>query len=621
MMLRLKVGGAGWLRPWGVAAWFGLLCVCLPSAVVDLDRYPTVWFDEGYKMNAGRTLAERGVYGTETIEGYLPFDPGISSGPADLLPLAGSFWLFGVGVVQARATFVVYTLLAALALYGLAASIFGHRVARLAVTTVLAVPPLAGTGLLIIGRQALGEVPALALIATGVLCWVRGWDRPGWARPIVAGGFIGIGLLSKTQIGLALLPALCLVAIGRGWPSRRQLARELTPTVVAVGVLIAWGLLARAFTTDEQQQANATMLADAIRSNLVTGLWGRTLGRASLVMVALMLVAAGIGTVRLWRSHGGPATRSTAWWAEAFLVCFVALYAAWFSLLSVGWPRYAFAGFVAAILLLVGHLAAALEARWPGRPLLRVAWVLISGGLAVQMLSARESPPGDFAARTASYIDRAVAPDAVVETWEWELSGLSRHRAFHHPHQRYLFEAIRQFSHARAPFDLRYDPLQANPDYVIVGAFGAWTHIYRPEALARLFTLEQQIGPYRIYRRARFARAGGGGISRRIESAGIVPPVAMPPRSGQGRREIKAGRRGPRRVRRDDRAPGLGVQGTTMRTFVGAAGPAPPAPVTSILTATSFVRPLIGTASTPDAGVACVCESTAPVAVSQISMR
>jgi 4-amino-4-deoxy-L-arabinose transferase-like glycosyltransferase len=491
------------LRWVGLVAWFGLLCVCLPSAAVHLDRYPAVWLDEGYKMNAGRTLAEHGVYGTATVEGYLPFDPGIASGPADVVPLAGSFRLFGVGVAQARATFVLYTLLAALALYGLAASIFGHRIARFAATAVLAAPPLAGTGLLLVGRQVLGEAPALALVATGVLCWVRGWDRPGLLRHVVGGLLIGIGLLSKTQIGLALLPALCIVGIGRAWPQRRLLARELVPTALAVGVIGGWALLARVFTTPAQQQANAAMLGDAIRSNLITGLWGQELGHASQAMIAIMLLSTGIGAWRLWRSRGDGAVRSHAWWVETLLVCFVAFYAAWFALLSVGWPRYAFAGFVTALLLLVGYVATALHVRWPGRPLLRAAWVLIGAGLAVQMLTARHAPPENFAAQTVSYIDGAIAPAAVVETWEWELSGLSRHRAFHHPHQRYMFQAIRQFSHAGRAFDLHYDALQANPDYVIVGAFGAWTRIYPPDTLAREFTLVQEIGPYRIYRRLR----------------------------------------------------------------------------------------------------------------------
>jgi 4-amino-4-deoxy-L-arabinose transferase-like glycosyltransferase len=484
---------------------FALICICLPLLMLNLGSSPPVWFDEGYKLNAARTLAERGVYGTYTVDGHQPFDPGISSGPADVVPLAASFALFGTGVAQARLVFVAYSLIMALALYELGSLIFGRQAGLLAALLVIAAPPLAGTGMLAIGRQALGEAPALALILSGVLLWARSWERPGAAGTAFGAGLLlGLGLLSKTQIGIALLPAMLLITVGRCWRRPGQLLRELLPAMVMLGVVAGWALLGRALTDEASRRENAVMLLDAIRTNLLTGLWGRTLSRAALAITAFMAAAAILSGLRLWAHRRMRAANPAIWWAEAFLACFVALYALWFALLSVGWPRYSYAGLMVALLLLGGAIGSALEqARGSLGMLRRLSWLLVGVALLGQLAAVALAPASDDARRTAHYLDTTIARDAIVETWEWELSALSRHTAFHHPHQRYLFLAIRQFSHQQTQFDLQYDALQADPDYLVIGPFGEWTQIYRSDQLEAAFTLVERIGRYQLYKRIR----------------------------------------------------------------------------------------------------------------------
>jgi 4-amino-4-deoxy-L-arabinose transferase-like glycosyltransferase len=488
----------------GIPAWLVLICICLPLLTLNLGGSPSVWFDEGYKMNAARTLAERGVYGTYTVDGYQPFDPGISSGPADMLPLAASFALFGTGVVQARLVFVAYSLLMALTLYALGSLIFGPQAGLLAALLVIAVPPLAGTSLLAIGRQALGEAPALALILSGVLLWARSWERPGAGVAFGAGLLLGLGLLSKTQIGIALLPAMLLITVGRCWRRPGQLLRELLPVVVMLGVIAGWALLGRALTDEASRRENAVMLLDAIRTNLLTGLWGRTLSRTALALTAIMATAAILSGLRLWTRSHMRAANLASWWAEAFLACFVALYALWFALLSVGWPRYSYAGLMVALLLLGGAIGRALEQAQDSLGMLRrLSWLLVGVALLGQLAAVALAPASDDARRTANYLDATIARDAVVETWEWELSALGRHTAFHHPHQRYLFLTIRQFSHQQTQFNLQYDALQVPPDYLVIGPFGEWTQIYSPDQLEASFTLVERIGRYQLYKRIR----------------------------------------------------------------------------------------------------------------------
>jgi hypothetical protein len=112
-----------------------------------------------------------------------------------------------------------------------------------------------------------------------------------------------------------------------------------------------------------------------------------------------------------------------------------------------------------------------------------------------------EMPP--HAQETADYIRTQIPRQAVIESWEWELDALSSHWNYHHPNQRYLFLAIRQFSQEQKPFDLDYDVLQADPDYLITGPFSDWTHLYEMSSIQSNFRELARFGVYRIYQRVR----------------------------------------------------------------------------------------------------------------------
>jgi 4-amino-4-deoxy-L-arabinose transferase-like glycosyltransferase len=479
----------------------GVLVVSLLLLTINLGTSPPVWFDEGHKMNAGRTLAETGVYGTYTVNGYRLFDPQISCGPADVVPMALSFRLFGLGVTQARAVFVAYTLLAVVALYSLAALMFGARAGAFAVLIAVLAPSIGGVSLVAIGRQVLGETAALALVLCGVLLWFSRWESLTPPRAIAAGLLLGVGLLSKNQVVFALLPALAIVVLAREWAMPRRLLSSGLPIVVMLGVVLGWSLLGSVVTDPVTRGENSELLVDTIRSNLWTGLWGRTLSRGALVIAGIMALAVAVSAARLWRRRAGQC-RDNAWWLEAFLALFVGVQAVWFTLFSVGWPRYAHAGLVVAMVMLggaAGNWLYASAARSRTAP--RLAWLLSAVLVMAHITGNSAGTRYNDAEATAAFIDGTVPPDAIIETWEWELSALSRHRRFHHPDQGYLYKAIRQFSHAGEPFSLAYNPLKAEPDYLIIGPFGAWTELYSTSAVAGTFEPVADIGRYRVLKR------------------------------------------------------------------------------------------------------------------------
>lgn len=478
--------------------------IALIALCTRLDTYPAVWFDEGYKANAARTLAERGVYGTYTSAGYIPFDPGISSGPADVIPVALAFKLLGAGLAQARLVSVLFTLLAVVSLTGIAVELYGRRAALVISLFILAVPDIEGVSLLLIGRQILGEPAAVALTAAGLLIWFQGGERPSWRRAALAGVIIGIGLLSKMQIAIALLPAVVLVSLARWRRHWKILAQQFLLPFLSILVFAGWSLVGSLSTPPEIAADNAVMLADAVQTNLLTFLLGRTLPTASWLITGIMLLAA-VSVAGRWWVQRRRGALTAAQWAEVLLAVFVALTAIWFALLSVGWPRYAHIGLMVALLLLGktvwdGWQRLSPRINMPDAALVLALAVL---ALAVNLYSALNYQAPDGAQDAAAYIDANIPSEAVIETWEWQLDALTQHWAYHHPHQRYLFEAIRQFSHERQPFDLDYELLQADPDYLIVGTFGKWTRIYNPQDIGSSFVLIAEIGDYLIYERLR----------------------------------------------------------------------------------------------------------------------
>ena len=94
------------------------------------------------------------------------------------------------------------------------------------------------------------------------------------------------------------------------------------------------------------------MLAEAVRTQLLTGQWGRGLDRSALAISLLMMLAALAETGRLLRRRRAPGFPTDADWGSGLLVLFVFFFCVWFALLSIGWPRYATVGFIFALLLL-----------------------------------------------------------------------------------------------------------------------------------------------------------------------------------------------------------------------------------------------------------------------------
>jgi len=215
------------------------------------------------------------------------------------------------------------------------------------------------------------------------------------------------------------------------------------------------------------------------------------------------------------------------------LLGFAGSWLAWFALLSVGVPRYAFpATFVAAIFVgallrdlcqnfdpraTLEQLAAPLrtlrrrDTPVPSRTgssfaTISGAWVavlLVAAMLPLTVLSyARYYPRQDAAAqRIAVFLDQHAPTDALVETYEAELHFFLQ-RPYHYPSDQVHVQLNRRSLLGQdVPVD--YEPLAADPDYLVVGQFARGNRLYAATLAGGAFELVLRDGEYEVFVRVR----------------------------------------------------------------------------------------------------------------------
>jgi hypothetical protein len=213
---------------------FGLLAFLTFN---NLDRYfsHTVnygsWFDEGINLDVAANIVREGKYGSYGAEGFTLFPEEITTGPTVIFPVALSFSLFGIGLVQARIIPAIYLLLCGLLFYVVADRLYGWKAAVLAsiffIVGMLGDP--FGQNLYAFdpfshGHYALGEIPGFFFWLLGVWMWSLALDRDDdWKRYALfafAGVSWGLAVQTKLMFALLIPPFLIWSLIDRrGWKS------------------------------------------------------------------------------------------------------------------------------------------------------------------------------------------------------------------------------------------------------------------------------------------------------------------------------------------------------------------------------------------------------------------
>jgi hypothetical protein len=218
------------LRRTGViTAWIGLIIFIVISGIYASTGY--VGFDEAVNLQMPVNLVQHGKYGT-TYQGGKIFDPVITTGPTVLLPIALSFAVFGVGILQARLVIFLFWLIFIL-LFSLITYRFGGWLSMLLAVIWSAFLPF----ILDFGLKVMGEIPGMAFLLIGL--WALSKNKP-----FLGAMLLGSSVLTKTNYLFVLGPLALFY--GLRWllipgPSRKETVKSgLTAVTGFVLPILAW---------------------------------------------------------------------------------------------------------------------------------------------------------------------------------------------------------------------------------------------------------------------------------------------------------------------------------------------------------------------------------------------
>lgn len=183
-----------------------LVCFVLFFSLYHLTNSPPTWYDEGMILQLAENVTLHGAMELQLAPGEFVSAWHVSTGYPIVFPVAISFRLFGIGLLQARSVAVLYIILLLCAGMALVYRLYGVHAALWAGLLVGSFSSLYGNG-----KNVLGEVPGLALLALFFLFWHKLEKSEFSARDsaLWAGIFLGFALATK-PIFILIIPALCI---------------------------------------------------------------------------------------------------------------------------------------------------------------------------------------------------------------------------------------------------------------------------------------------------------------------------------------------------------------------------------------------------------------------------
>jgi hypothetical protein len=372
------------------------------------------------------------------------------------------------------------------------------------------------------GRQALGEIPMLFYLLAGYFFFYVAISRSLLWLPLAV-TLWGLGLITKAQSlpfwTVSLLFPLLLTLYSRQWKISRAIVTALLCSV-AISQVLMW--FQHAILIKTLPRAEILGLYDI--TALVFDLRVR---KAPAVAALFMLPTLGglcLEARRLLVKRSWAGIKSHEEIVGLMLLGLVLSWLAWYLLLSNGVIRYVFpVSFVGSLFL--GKLLHVLI-KSPGDRLSldkmngwlqgdTVGQRLLSGRFIAVLLIAASSVatltmlyPAYFKKFDASirdvaqYINTETPPEALIETYESEIFFLTD-RPYHYPPDQVHVDLIRRTFPDGQHVQIKYDPLSANPDYLIVGEQAKWWRLYGPILQTNAFRLIRSYNRYDVYERVR----------------------------------------------------------------------------------------------------------------------
>ena len=488
--------------------------------LINLESAPPFWWDEGWTVTAARNWVEKGFYGP-FLNGK-PAPRGMEGSFTYTLPIAATFRLFGAGLVQARLVVLMFALLTIGLLYYLTRCFYGGAVAVMALILIMCLPADHSIHAIFTGRQVLGEMPALFYLLAGYALLLSYSSRQNYWRVILAAFSWSLALNTKGQIlsfwVASVLPPLCLLALN----GRRRLFGLFIATCALAffgSFLFRW-LWEFCIVSQTIPRQSATGMYYAVA--LVYSLPARLFSLIVLVLFGLPTLA-GL-TYGGWSVLKDKAELRTIQDIVKFsLLIFATSWFCWYLFLSVGWIRYLFpAAFIGTIFLaklfdkLTNNFDVAYTMdqaksvftklridRQSLGALFVVAMLVLSVPRSVKMFYDILFLEADTSVREAAdFINTNTAVNSLIETYDSELFFFLS-RPIHYPHDQIHVELIRRTFLYEPATRIDYDPLAADPDYLVVGPQSKQWRLYDNIVEAKNFRLLRRYSRYQIYERIR----------------------------------------------------------------------------------------------------------------------
>jgi 4-amino-4-deoxy-L-arabinose transferase-like glycosyltransferase len=503
------------MNGYSITSRLGLAAFVVFLAVVNLESTPPLWWDEGWTLTAARNWVERGYYGP-FLDGQ-PAARGMEGAFSYTLPIAFSFQVLGVGVYQGRLVGVVFTFATVALLYFLARRLYSRSIALATLAVLMLMSPHVDIHPLLMGRQVLGEIPAMFFLLAGYACFLLSGTASLWFMP-AAMFFWSLALITKTQVppfwAVSLIVPWILVLYQRNW---KLVGVLLAGFVGSIILSLGWQQLILRFKSIPpppvsgmtqlialalDRHTRSVVLIETLRFGLPTllglswGLWSYLYRRQQVtthkdvVRVALFILPA-------------------SWFA-------------WYECLSVGWPRYLFpSAFVGSIFVAAMvydwttqfNLASTIQKAGSALKTIRfsrdklaalasVVLITTSFGQTLKILyGAYVIEADDSIKDVVRFLNTNTSPNALIETYESELFFLLD-RPYHYPPDQVHVDLIRRNSFGQS-VNIDYDPLAANPDYLVVGPQSKFWDFYDPYLKTGDFRLLRDYSRYQIYERVR----------------------------------------------------------------------------------------------------------------------
>ena len=493
----------------------GIFILISIAGLYNLERVPSPWWDEGWTLNTARNWVELGHYGQ--LNNGEQRDPGLSASFPIVAPIALSFRLFGVGAWQGRLPSVFYLFSSLILMFLLANKLYNRSIAIGTLFLLFLLSGPAQLHPLTMGRTVLAEIPMLFYLLAGYSFLLLALRKSVWW--ILAAALLwGIAINTKAQTLPFWLASLCLplgvTIIKRWW---------LQASYLTAGLLLAY------LVSIGLKYLTKFMLPELISASPIPGLVqvvAMVLEPRVRVIAITAVLTIGLPTLcgflyTAWRTY--PTFREQTYPDAAeilrlALLGFVGSWMLWYITLALNIDRYLFpAVFVGSIFTsaflydLTFHFnfnktfrnASAIFFRSRKRhnfgAIFALLLLILLLPFSVQYIISLYSSPGISVAEVTQYIEDMTKEDDLIETYESELFFMLDRR-YHYPPDEIDVQIIsREFIGNDVIYD--YDPLEADPDFLVIGQFARISKIYDQVLTEGEFQFVASIQDYDVYSR------------------------------------------------------------------------------------------------------------------------